>query len=154
MVVDTGEHLAFATIGQIHPADKIELPQVHRRLTLPPTVLAAVLLRLGPHQPVAYQDSVHGAREGGDATPDCPSWKVIRRAPQRGWVRRISHTRASTVASTLVGLVLGRRDASRSASMPPARYLPFQACTVCRDTPYRTATSLMGDPSKTSSTAR
>ena len=49
---------------------------------------------------------------------------------------------------------LGLRDASRSASIPLAKYLPFQACTVCRETPYRIGTSPTGAPSNTSSTAR
>lgn len=54
------------------------------------------------------------ARDGGDATPMCASSKVIRRAPQRGWLRRISHTSASTGAwirvwpAMVVGMVFDR----------------------------------------------
>jgi hypothetical protein len=66
--------------------------------------------------------------------------------------RRISHAGAS--ARARVGLVLGRRDASRHASNPPVKYLPFQACTACRDTPYRTDTSPTDQVSNTSNTAR
>jgi hypothetical protein len=60
VVIDAGHHLALATVGQRHPADQVELPQVHRRLALPALVDARMplLLRLG--QPVAVQNPVHG----------------------------------------------------------------------------------------------
>lgn len=59
MVIDPGEHLALPAIREYDPADQVELPQVHRRLTLPPAVLAFVLLGLRGDQPVAGQDPVH-----------------------------------------------------------------------------------------------
>jgi hypothetical protein len=63
--------------------------------------------------------------------------------------RRISHQ-----SSIRVRLGLGRRKGSHGVSIPPGRYLSFQACTVWLDTQYRTATSPLGEPSNTSTTAR
>jgi hypothetical protein len=59
MVVDAGQQLALATIGQRHPADDVELPQMHRRLALPALVLALVLLGLRIDQAVAGQHAMH-----------------------------------------------------------------------------------------------
>ena len=93
------------------------------------------------------------ARDGA-AAPARSSSNAIRRAPHRGCVRRISQTKASTSAEIRVGLVFGRRDASRSPSTPAASYLAFHEYTAWRDTPYRSATSLTREPPSTSSTAR
>jgi hypothetical protein len=93
------------------------------------------------------------ARDGA-AAPVRPSSNATRRAPHRGCVRRISHTTASTSAGILVGLVFDRRDASRSPSTPAASYLAFHQYTACRETPYRSATSLTREPPSISSTAR
>lgn len=43
VVVDPGDHLALPAIGQEDPADQVQLPQVHRGLTLPALVLPPVL---------------------------------------------------------------------------------------------------------------
>ena len=69
----------------------------------------------------------------------------------------------TTAALSCLGVRVGRHHdyyrgpygtVLRSASIPPVMYLAFQAWTDCRDTPYRTATSLTGELSNTSSTAR
>jgi hypothetical protein len=59
MVIDAGDHLALPAISQRHPADQIELPQVHRRLTLPPLIDPLVLLLLDGDQAVAGKHPVH-----------------------------------------------------------------------------------------------
>ena len=94
------------------------------------------------------------ARDGAPATPRCATSNAIRRAPHRGCARRSSHTSASASAASRDGEVRGRRETSRSPSIPAAACRAFHAYTDCRDTPYRTATSPTGDPSSTSSTAR
>lgn len=48
VVVDAGEQLALAAVGQQHPAHQVELPQLHRRLPLPALVVARVLLPVLP----------------------------------------------------------------------------------------------------------
>jgi WD40 repeat protein len=85
--------------------------------------------------------------------PRCATSNAIRRAPHRGWARRSSHTSASVSAASRDGEVRGRRETSRSPSTPAAACRAFHEYTDCRDTPYRMATSLTGDPSRTSSTA-
>jgi hypothetical protein len=52
MVIDAGDHLGFAAISQRHPADQVQLPQLHRRRALPPLIDALMLLRLSGHQPL------------------------------------------------------------------------------------------------------
>ena len=59
MVIDAGDHLAFPAIGQRDTADQAELPQVHRRLTLPPLIDPLLLLLLGSDQAVAGQHPMH-----------------------------------------------------------------------------------------------
>ena len=49
---------------------------------------------------------------------------------------------------------LGAWDRSASPSIPPPGIRAIQRCTVCRATPYRSATSITGAPARTSSTAR
>jgi hypothetical protein len=46
VVIDTGQQLAFTTVGQRQPTDDVDLPQVHRRLPLPTLVFPLVQLRL------------------------------------------------------------------------------------------------------------
>ena len=53
VVVDAGQDLALSLVGEVDPADKVELPQRHRRLALPALVLALVPLGLGHDQAVA-----------------------------------------------------------------------------------------------------
>jgi hypothetical protein len=60
VVIDAGDHLALPSVGQRKSSDEVHLPQVHRRLTLPPTVLARMLLFLGVDQAVAGQHPVDG----------------------------------------------------------------------------------------------
>jgi hypothetical protein len=60
VIVDAGDHLAFASVSEHDATDEVELPQVHRCFTLPATVLELVVLRLGPHEAVAHQHPVHG----------------------------------------------------------------------------------------------
>jgi WD40 repeat protein len=93
------------------------------------------------------------ARDGPPAVPRCATSNAIRRAPHRGWARRSSHTSASVSAASRDGEVRGRRETSRSPSTPAAACRAFHEYTDCRDTPYRMATSLTGNPSRTSSTA-
>jgi len=59
VVVNPGQQLELPPIGQIHPADQIQLPQMHRRFPLPPLVLTRVVLLLGPDQTVTDQHPVH-----------------------------------------------------------------------------------------------
>lgn len=46
MIVDAGQQLALAPIGESQPTDNVELPKMHRRLTLPALVLPLVQLGL------------------------------------------------------------------------------------------------------------
>jgi len=69
------------------------------------------------------------ALDGAPATRCCASSQAIRRAPHRGCARRNSHTSASTSAASRAGEVRGRRDASRSPSIPPAACLAFHVYT-------------------------
>jgi hypothetical protein len=69
MVVDPGEHLALGPVGQVDPADQVQLPQVHRCFPLPPLVLAPVALLLVAHQAVARQHAVHGGPRGRRGHP-------------------------------------------------------------------------------------
>jgi len=59
VIIDAGDHLALAAVGQIDPADQVHLPQVHRRLALPALVLTTVALLLGLDQAVADQRPMH-----------------------------------------------------------------------------------------------
>jgi hypothetical protein len=59
VIVDAGDQFAFAPVGQEHPAHNVDLPQLHRGVALPAPVLAFVILLLGSHQTVAYQDPIH-----------------------------------------------------------------------------------------------
>ncbi|GGL11990.1 hypothetical protein GCM10012284_53420 [Mangrovihabitans endophyticus] len=59
MVVDAGDHLAFPTIRERDPTDQVELPQVHRRVPLPATVLTRMLLLLRGGQPITNEYAVH-----------------------------------------------------------------------------------------------
>jgi len=59
VVIDAGQHLAFAAVSQVDPADQVQLPQRHRRLPGPPPVLALMHLGLRRHHRVADQDPVH-----------------------------------------------------------------------------------------------
>ena len=61
---------------------------------------------------------------------------------------------ASTTGLIWCGQACGRDDRSPRAPSPPsAAYRPNQACTDCRDTPNRRATSVTEAPSRTSRTA-
>ena len=88
MVIDAGDHLALAAIGQRDTADQVELPQVHRRLALPPPVDPLVLLLLGGDQAVAGQYPVHrrprrhrpAAQPEFVDDPPCPPPRML--APQ------------------------------------------------------------------------
>ena len=59
VVIDAGDHLAFAPVGQVDPADDVDLPQVHRCLALPAPVFAFMPLLLRLDQPIADQGPVH-----------------------------------------------------------------------------------------------
>lgn len=59
MVIDAGDHLALPAISQRDLADQVELPQMHRRLTLPPLIDPLMLLLLHGDQAVAGQHPVH-----------------------------------------------------------------------------------------------
>jgi hypothetical protein len=59
MIVDAGEHLAFASIGQEDAADQVELPQVYRCFARPASVLPFVLLLLGVHESIADENAVN-----------------------------------------------------------------------------------------------
>jgi hypothetical protein len=59
VIVDTGHQLALTPVRQKYPAHDVELPQLHRGIALPAPVLALVVLLLGGHQAVTYQDPVH-----------------------------------------------------------------------------------------------
>ena len=118
MVIDAGDHLALPPIGQNDAADHVHLPQVHRDLTLPALVACAVPLCWGSTSPLRTSTRCTVAREGTTSTSRCASSNTIRRAPHRGWVRRSSHTSASTCAGIRPGLVCGRRDRSASPPIP------------------------------------
>jgi hypothetical protein len=84
VVVNTGEHLAFPSVGQVDPTREVHLPQVHRCLALPPAVLTLVPLLLRFDQAVAHQGPVDSClhRNRLDTTlpqleyqpPGAPSW--------------------------------------------------------------------------------
>ena len=59
VIIDAGQHLALPAVGQVDPADQVQLPQRHRRLPGPPPVLALVPLGLRRHHRVADQHPVH-----------------------------------------------------------------------------------------------
>ena len=69
MIVDAGQQLAFAPVGQVDPADEIELPQRHRGFPLPPLVLALVPLDLRDHHAVALQAPVDRRPRRGTIDP-------------------------------------------------------------------------------------
>lgn len=71
MIIDPGDQLAFPAVSQRDIADDVELPQVHRQLTLPALELSLVLLGLRIHQTVACHDPMHRrpSRNGTDALP-------------------------------------------------------------------------------------
>ena len=154
MVIDAGQQLALAAISQQDPPTRssrhsaIGVSRCHRRYLR--------LCRCACGMTIALRTSTRCtvARDGAPATARCASSHAIRRAPHRGCARRNSHTSASTSAASRAGEARGRRDASRKPSIPPAACRAFQVYADWRDTPYRTATSLADDPSKTSSTAR
>ncbi len=66
---------------------------------------------------------------------------------------RISQINASTTAGVCVGDDRGRLDRSANPARPSCSYQASQRCTACRDTPNRAATSVTGDPARTSRTA-
>ncbi len=70
VIVNSCDQLAFSAIGQEHPAHDVELPQPHRRIALPPPVLAPMLLLLLVDQPVTHQHPIRGrsARRRPDTT--------------------------------------------------------------------------------------
>jgi AcrR family transcriptional regulator len=67
-VIDTGQQLGLTPIGQRQVTDNVQLPQVHRRLSLPALVLALVLLSLRIDQTVTGQHSVTVSRDGSGST--------------------------------------------------------------------------------------
>src|SRR5690606_15333813 len=71
VVVDTGEHLAFAAVGEEYAAHQVQLPQMHRRLSFPPLVDSFMLLFLRIDETVAHQDAVD-RRAGRGTVTDFP----------------------------------------------------------------------------------
>jgi hypothetical protein len=59
MVIDAGDQLGLPPISQRHPADDVQLPQLHRRIPLPAPGLPLVLLLLRLDHAVADQHPVH-----------------------------------------------------------------------------------------------
>jgi hypothetical protein len=60
MVIDPGDDLALAAIGQHQAPDDVDLPQRHRRLAFPAPILTALTpSATGLDQAVAAQDPVH-----------------------------------------------------------------------------------------------
>lgn len=57
-VVDAGDQLGLAAVGEADPAHDVQLPQLHRRFPLPASPLAPVLLLLLVDQAVTDQDPV------------------------------------------------------------------------------------------------
>jgi hypothetical protein len=59
MIINARHQLGFPPAGQRHPADDVHLPQLHRRVALPPPVLTLVQLLLRLDQAIADQHPVH-----------------------------------------------------------------------------------------------
>lgn len=72
VAVDPGDQLALPAAGQEHPAHDVHLPQRHRRLALPPPVLALVRLVLRPDQAAAREHPVHRRPRRRRVRPDAP----------------------------------------------------------------------------------
>ena len=154
VVIDAGQHLAFAAVSQVDPADQVQLPQRHRRLPGPPPVLALMHLGLRRHHRVADQDPVHRRpRRRSRHAPlrhlerDPPGTPPRMRPPQLAYqrlgLRRQPRRRGPRPPRDLTQPVDPRRGVP---GLPRIHRLPRH--------PYRTATSPTGDPSSTSSTAR
>jgi hypothetical protein len=61
MIVDAGDQLQLCAVGQEHRRGDVQLPQLHRRFSLPPlVVLAAPLALAGRYQAAADQNPVDG----------------------------------------------------------------------------------------------
>jgi len=142
MITDAGQQLAFAVVGRVNPAGQVQLPQRHRRLRCHRRYLRLCAWACGVTKALRTSTRCTVARDGTAATPRCAISKAIRRAPHRGCARPSSNTSASVSAASGDGEGRGRRRASRSPSIPAAACLAFHEYTDCRDTPYRTATSL------------
>ena len=156
MVIDPGHDLGLGPVGQEHPADDVQLPQLHRLVAFPPPVAVLAAASAGPGSISPWRTRIRYTviRDGTGTTPALPSSCAIRSGPHRGCSRRISHTAASTSALTWCGHDSGRRDRSASPPRPPCSYRRTQVCTLCRDTPTRAATSVTGTPAATARTAR
>jgi hypothetical protein len=60
VVVHTGDNLGLGSVGQLDAVDDVELPQLHRHLTLPaPVVLPPTATRYCLDQAVANQDPMN-----------------------------------------------------------------------------------------------
>ena len=147
MIIDPGHDLRLGPVGQERPADDVQLPQRHRLISFPPQVaVLGPLPRAGLDQPVPDQDPV-------DAHPrrrrDHPGLAQLVRQPQRTPLRMLPAHLAHyglDIALTWCGHLSGRRERSARAPRPPRSYRRIQACTLCRDTPDRAATSVTGTP--------
>lgn len=121
VVVDAGQHLAFPAVTQVDPVGQVQLPQRHRGLPLPALVLALVPLGLRDHQTVAFKGPVHrrarqdrtGAALGG-LERDPP------RAPAGGAPGAACIPAPRPPPGSRDGELRGRREMSRSRSIPPA----------------------------------
>jgi hypothetical protein len=86
MIIHTGDDLHLRPVSQHHPTDDVHLPQLHRRLTLPPHILLTTPPPPGRGiQPVPRQILYTVIRDGtGPGQPLRPNSNTIRRAPHRG----------------------------------------------------------------------
>jgi Insertion element 4 transposase N-terminal len=80
VVVDPGDQLGRPPAGQRDPADIVELPQLHRRVPLPPPAGPPVLLLLRSDQPVADHHPVHRGTAGRRA---CSALAELESDPAR-----------------------------------------------------------------------
>jgi len=130
MVIDPRHDLGLGAVGQPHPTDDVQLPQLHRPRPLPALVISpSAAPWLWGDQPVADQAAVSRPRVPASTGSSWTPSRDARSATQRSWPR---HAVASDAGTATAGTSdrptrPARRLCMRAATRAPSAGRPVPA---------------------------